>query len=200
MTERRRQEDRSRATRAALISAARTLFAEHGYPAVSAEEIVSAAGLTRGALRHHFGGKPELFRAVLEQLEGELTGRILSGISDPQDVWGSLTGGVAAFLDACEDPELVQIALIDAPAVLGWATWREIEAKHGLGLIIAGLERARSDGIISRQPVDVAAKLFLSATIEAALLISTAEDRNSARATAERALLSLLSGLRDERP
>jgi AcrR family transcriptional regulator len=196
MTERRRQEDRSRATRATLISAARTLFAEHGYAAVSAEEIV----LTRGALRHHFGSKPELFRAVLEQLEGELTGRILSGITDPQDVWGSLIGGVAAFLDACKDPELIQIALIDAPAVLGWATWREIEAEHGLGLIIAGLERARSDGIISRQPVDVVARLFLSATIEAALLIAAAEDRNSARATAERALLSLLSGLREERP
>ncbi|MFI6676104.1 TetR/AcrR family transcriptional regulator [Kribbella sp. NPDC050470] len=199
MVERRRQEDRSRATRTALISAARPLFAERGYGDVSAEEIVGAAGLTRGALRHHFGGKPELFRAVLEQLEGELTARILAEITDPQDAWSALTDGMRAFLDACEDPELIQIALTDAPAVLGWTAWREIEADHGLGLIIAGLERARLDGVISQQPVDVAARLLLSATIEAALLIATGDDRAAARSTAEDALLSLLSGLRKER-
>ena len=199
MVERRRQEDRSRATRAALISAARPLFAKRGFADVSAEEIVSSAGLTRGALGHHFGGKPELFRAVLEQLEQELNDRILAGVAESRDAWSALIDGVGAFLDACEDPEVIQIALTDAPAVVGWSEWREIEEAHCLGLIIAGLERAVADGVITRQPVEVAARLMLSAVIEAALLIAAAQDRPAARTAAEQVLVSLLSGLREGR-
>ena len=200
MTQRRRQAERSQSTRQALIAVARALFAERGYASVSAEEIVAAAGLTRGALGHHFGDKQGLFMAVFEQVEGEVTERILSGLGEVDDAWSGLVRGFACFLDACEDQEVVQIALTDAPAVLGWANWRAIEAEHGLGLVVAGLEQAMAEGLVARQPVDVLARLLLSAAIEAALLVEQvsdrAADRTAMRAAAERALLALVKGLR----
>lgn len=196
MSPRRRQQDRSRATQEALIAAARPLFAERGYAAVPAEEIVAAAGLTRGALRHHFGDKRELFRAVFEQLESEITDQVAAAIADAADSRTAATTGLTAFLDACQDPEVIQIALTDAPAVLGWAAWRSIETEYGLGLITAGLDQAMADGVITPQPVDVLARLILSAVIEAALLIAQAPDDSTARADSEHALLALLTGLR----
>jgi AcrR family transcriptional regulator len=195
MSPRQRQEDRTRATRQALVGAGRALFAEHGYAAVTAEQVVAAAGLTRGALRHHFGDKRELFRAVFEQLEGEITARVAETVAGSGDTWAAVRRGVPAFLDTCEDPEVLQIALTDAPAVLGWAAWRAIEADHGLGLITAGIEAAVAEGILPPQPVDVLAHLVLAAIIEAALVIAQAPDRAGARAAAERTLLALLAGL-----
>jgi AcrR family transcriptional regulator len=196
MTAARTQQDRTRATRAALLTAGRTLFAQRGYAAVPAEEIVAAAGLTRGALQHHFGDKKELFRAVFEQLESEVPARVSAAVAGQPDSWATATAGLTAFLDACQDPEILQIALTDAPAVLGWAEWRAIETRHGLGLIQAVLEQAMAEGAITRQPVDVLAHLVLSAVIEAALLIAHAPNHDPARARAERALRALLDGLR----
>jgi AcrR family transcriptional regulator len=190
----RSQEERSRATRAALIDAARRLFAERGYAAVSAEEIVTAAGVTRGALYHHFGDKRDLFRAVFEDLERSVTDEIGLAIEVAGDPAAALAVGLARFLDVCERPEVVRLALTDAPAVLGWVEWRSIEARHGLGLIRATLGRAGGAGLRSPALVEVLAHLVLSALIEAALLIAHAPDRRAARAAAEQGLLTLLSG------
>ncbi|WP_165958818.1 TetR/AcrR family transcriptional regulator [Actinomadura sp. KC345] len=196
----RRTQDRSRRTKETLVASARALFAERGYAGVSAAEIVAVAGLTRGALHHHFGDKRELFRAVLEQMEGEIVGRVAEAIGGAADSWQAATAGVSAFLDICEEPEVVQIALRDAPAVLGWAAWRDIEAAHGLGLIKAGLQSAIDEQVLTPQPVDVLAHLVLSAVIEAALLIAHAPDRSTARAASEQTLIALLAGLRTAPP
>jgi AcrR family transcriptional regulator len=131
---RRSQEERSRSTRAALVATARGLFAERGYAQVPAEEIVTAAGVTRGALYHHFSDKRGLFRAVFEELEGEMTAEVAGAIAAAPDRSSGMVVGLARFLDVCQRPEVVRIALTDAPAVLGWGTWRAIESRHGLGL------------------------------------------------------------------
>jgi len=108
--------ERSEATRAALIATARALFAERGYAAVGTEEIVRATGVTRGALYHHFTGKRELFQAVYEEVERQLVERIAtSAMSSAGDPLQALTAGAEAFLDACEDPAVQRIALVDAP-------------------------------------------------------------------------------------
>jgi AcrR family transcriptional regulator len=193
VSERRRQQDRSRSTRAALVTAARKLFAEHGYAAVTAEEIVAAAGLTRGALRHHFGDKRELFQAVFEELEAEIAQRSAAALGAADDTWSAIEGGIATFLNICEEPEVVRIGLTDAPAVLGWQTWRAIEAQHGLGLIQFALDQAVRDGILKPQPVELLSHLILSAMIESALLIARTPE---ARPAAEQTLLALIRGLR----
>src|SRR5436190_22817927 len=108
--------EQSEATRAALVAAGRSLFAERGYAAVATEEIVRAAGVTRGALYHHFDGKRELFAAVYEDVERQLVERIAtSAMASEGDPMEALQAGAQAFLEACEDPAVQRIALLDAP-------------------------------------------------------------------------------------
>src|SRR5205809_951508 len=116
---RRTQAERSSSTRAALIATARLLFAERGYADVGTEEIVRAAGVTRGALYHHFEGKSGLFRAVFEQVESEITERLANEALSRPDPWEAMASGLEMFLDVCVEPEVQRIALLDAPSVLG---------------------------------------------------------------------------------
>jgi AcrR family transcriptional regulator len=116
----RTQAQRSGQTRAALIAAARRLFAERGYAEVGTEEIVREAGVTRGALYHHFDGKRELMRAVYEQLEEELSRQFAESVTPGAEPLQVLREGAETFLDQCLEREVQQIALLDAPAVLGW--------------------------------------------------------------------------------
>ncbi len=191
-----RQAERSDATRATLVRAARALFAKRGYAAVGTEEIVRRARVTRGALYHHFADKRDLFRAVHEQLEGELTDAIAAelagaGTDDPLE---ALTTATRTFLDACMEPEIARITLLEAPAVLGWEEWRRIDEKYGLGLTIAGLTMGMEAGRLRRQPVRPLAHLLLAAMGEAGMVIANADDPDAARAEVEPALLSLLEG------
>jgi AcrR family transcriptional regulator len=188
--------ERGEATRDALVTAARALFAEHGYAGVGTEEVVRRAGVTRGALYHHFRDKQDLFRAVFEQTEDEIMQTIVSrveGIADPME---ELATGVRAFLDACGDPTLMRIGLRDAPGVLGWEEWREIGNRHGLGLVTGALGAAIEAGQIPRTDVRTLAHLLLAALAEASLLIASADDPAAARGEVEQTLLALLGGLR----
>lgn len=194
-TPRRSQTERSHSTRASLISAARELFASQGYAAVPADEIVRAAGVTRGALYHHFGDKQGLFRAVVEQIEEEITASVASVVAAAPDPWTAGMAAVSRYLELCRRPEILRISLTDAPAVLGWPAWREIEARHGLGLITATLSDAAAAGLLIPVPIPEMAQLILSACSEAALMIAHAPDPAAAEARAQQALVGLLSGL-----
>jgi AcrR family transcriptional regulator len=187
------QAERTEATRAALMGAARRLFTERGYDAVATEEIVRAAGVTRGALYHHFGGKAELLEAVYERLEAESTERVARVVlgSELHSPLEAMKAGVEAFLDECAEPELQRIALHDAPAVLGWDRWREIAAANGLGLIEASLSAAIEAGEIRPLPVKLTAHLLLGALDEAAMLVARSENPGS-RAEVTMVLVALL--------
>jgi AcrR family transcriptional regulator len=192
---RRSQQDRSQATKAELIRAGRELFASHGFANVSAEQIVAAAGLTRGALYHHFGDKRGLFVAVIEDVEQENTHEITEAIGAADDQWTSIVLGIGRFLDICQRPDVIQLAMIDAPAVLGWQGWREMEARHGLGMVTEALQGALDSGLLRPAPIPVLAKLVLSSITEAGMIIAHAVDPTTARAQAEQALLLMMTGL-----
>ncbi|HVQ58853.1 MAG TPA: helix-turn-helix domain-containing protein [Solirubrobacterales bacterium] len=181
--ERRTQAERAEATRNALMNAARKLFTERGYDAVGTEEIVRAAGVTRGALYHHFGGKKDLLEAVYERLEAESTERVARVVlgSELHSPLEAMKAGIEAFLDECAEPELQRIGLHDAPAVLGWDRWREIAAANGLGLIEASLSAAIEAGEIRSLPVKPMAHLLLGALDEAAMLVARSEDPGKRR-------------------
>lgn len=195
-TPRRTQAERSEATRAALIAAGRRLFAERGYNAVGTEEIVREAGVTRGALYHHFDGKRELMRAVYEQLEAELSADFGSRITPGADPLTVLREGAETFLDQCLEPEVQQIALLDAPAVLGWEEWRQINAKYALGLIEAVLAHGMETSEIRRQPTRPLAHALIGALDEIAMLVARSEDPAATRAETGETLASLINGLR----
>jgi AcrR family transcriptional regulator len=183
-------------TRSELMRTARELFAERGYSGVGTEEIVARAGVTRGALYHHFVDKKDLFRAVHEELERDLVASIGDEIAGIEDPWELLVTAVRSFLDACTDPALIRIALIDAPVVLGWEEWREIDTRYGLGLVSFGLQNAMDRGLFRRAAVRPLAHLLVGSMTEAAMMIAHAPDHGAARREIEGPLLALLEGLR----
>src|SRR4051794_27313751 len=195
MEARTRRAEQSEATRAALMRAARQLFARRGYADVGTEEIVRRAKVTRGALYHHFADKRDLFRAVHEQVEAELVDSIAAELAGIEDARELLATGVRSFLDACTDPALARISLLEAPSVLGWSEWREIDARYGMGLVRMGLEAAMDQGALPRQDPEPLAHLLLAALGEAGLLIANAADPQAARRRVEEPLTSLLGGL-----
>jgi AcrR family transcriptional regulator len=179
---RRAQPDRSARTRAALVSAARPLFAERGFAGVGTEAIVRAAGVTRGALYHQFADKTELFAAVCEAIEEDLAIRLgdriaVAAATDPIEL---MRLGAYAWLDACAEPEVQQVVLLDGPAVLGWQRWREIGMRHGLGLVERLLAHAIEVGRIPPQPVSALAHVLVGALDEAALYVARADDQTAA--------------------
>ena len=192
----RTQTERSEATRGALIAAARRLFAERGYADVGTEEIARAAGLTRGALYHHFQGKRDLLRAVYEQLESEIATEVAAGVTPDAGALATLRHGAQMFLDRCLEPEVQRIVLLDAPAVLGWEEWREIGARYGLGLIEGLLTAGMESGEIRAQPVEPLSHALLGALDEIAMLVARADDPPVARAEAGETIESLLAAVR----
>lgn len=187
------------ATRAALVDAARQLFVEKGYHRTGTEEIVHAAGVgTRGALYHHFADKRALFEAVFIAVEEELVVAGAASLTDRADgALNQLRRGLAGFLDASLTPHVQRILLIDGPAVLGWARWRELEGRYGLGAIRMMLERAIAEGeLTAGQPVEVLAHILLVAANETALFVANATDQRAARDEGATALNALLDGLR----
>jgi AcrR family transcriptional regulator len=171
-----RQAARSASTRAKLIRAARVLFARNGYADVGTEEIARRAGVTRGALYHQFPSKEDLFLAVYEQVEQELTERVDGQLGDVSSPFATMRAGIRAFLEACRTPEVQRIVLIDGPAVLGWVRWREVAERYGLGLMESVIRAATDAGEIVALPVQPLAHLLMGALDEAALLVARDPD------------------------
>jgi AcrR family transcriptional regulator len=190
------REEQAAATRAELLRVARELFAARGYADVGTEEIVRAAHVTRGALYHHFHDKRDLFRAVHSQLADELLQQIVAQTAGSADAWEALVRGMRAFLDLCEDPAVIRISHLDAPAVLGWAEWREVDAEHWLGVLTMALGEAMDAGLLGRRDVQPLAHMLMGAMVEASMMIANAADPAAARAEVEGPLLALLEGLR----
>ena len=177
-----KQDIRSETTRQRLVTAARTLFGARGYAEVGTEEIVRAAGVTRGALYHQFRDKADLFAAVAEEVEAEIAGRIAAGVADATaDPVEALRLGTRLFLDTCAQPEVERIILLDAPAVLGWQAWRDLAGRYGLGLVQVALQMAMDAGALAAQPVVPLAHVLIGALDECALYVAQAEDPSAAR-------------------
>ncbi|MGZ4563122.1 MAG: TetR/AcrR family transcriptional regulator [Mycobacterium sp.] len=193
----RTQAERAAETREALIAAARPLFAQRGFSEVALETIVRAAGVTRGALYHHFADKTELFAAVFERVEGEVAARMGEAIAaanqtDPVEV---MRLGAGFWLDACSEPEVQRIVLVDAPAVLGWTRWTEIGNRYNIGLVRALLTDAVEKGRIPPQPIEATALTMLGAIREATLYVARAEDHERARREAGAVMNRLILAL-----
>jgi AcrR family transcriptional regulator len=191
-----RQAENAAATRNALVRVARKLFSERGYSDTATEEVVRRARVTRGALYHHFRDKRALFNAVLHEEQTKLAASVKAVAAREPDPWRALMAGCHAFLDACLDPTVQQILLIDAPAVLGWEGCREADAMYYLDSVKAAIQSAIDERIISPQPVDALARMILGALNEAAMMIAHAGDEKAARREVSEVVDRLLNGLR----
>jgi AcrR family transcriptional regulator len=192
--------EKGRSTRQRIIETASRLFAVSGYEATSIDAVLTASGFSRGALYHHFASKEALFEAVLETIEEGIAAATVEaarGIADPV---AALRAGGNAWLELARDPTVRQIVLIDAPAVMGWEKWRAIDARHGFGLLKAGLKNAARDGRMRENRVEIFAHILLAALIELALLIARAEKPARALRGAQEAYAELTAKLLGERP
>jgi AcrR family transcriptional regulator len=193
---RRTQRERSDATRSALVAAATALFAERGFHGTPAELVVGRAGVTSGALYHHFGDKRALFKSVLDAVERRLAQRVASAARTGEDPWQRLELGVAEYLRACAEPEVRRIVLVDGPSVLGWEEWHAVDAGHHLRPLAAALAAGMRAGQVDRRPPLPLARVLLGALTEAGL--AAEEDAEGAQ-DAVRWLLTRLRRRPDDR-
>jgi AcrR family transcriptional regulator len=183
---------RGEATRQELVEAATRLFAERGYEDTSIEAVLGEAGVSRGALYHHFAGKEALFEAVLEEVERGVAQAVVDAVTGVTDPVAALRQGTKAWLELTTDPVVRRISLVDAPAVVGWEKWRGIDERHGFGLTKHALESLAEAGHVRPELVDVLAHVLLAALVEVALLIARSDDPAAARKAGEAAIDRLL--------
>ena len=191
----RTQQERSKATTTALVEAARELFAQDGYAATSLDAVVARAGVTKGALYHHFAGKRELFEAVFSREQQRLLeaigGAAEEEVSDP---WQALEAGCRGFLDFTLDPGVQRIFLLDATAALGWERIRELES-DSLALLQLGIEQAIEAGQIEPRPAAPLAHLLFGAICELAMVVARQPNQRAAHREAVAELDRILSAL-----
>ena len=176
--QRRTQAERSATTTEQLISAARRLFAEKGFPATSIDDIVREAGVTRGAMYHHFASKEDLFEAVFNREQEALGQRVKDAATRRKGAWAQLVVGCDEFLTAALDPQTQRILLLDGPGVLGAQRAQDIDESHSVKLIEHTIERAMHEGTIRRRPVAPIAQLLFGALCQAALVIARSENQD----------------------
>lgn len=191
----RRTQQEADATRRALLKAGRALFAREGFDAVSADAIAAEAGVTRGALHHHFEGKPGLFRAVLEETMAEVASRLVAATEGAHDPLDALERGLLAFLETVPKPTYLRILLVDGPAVLGWHEWRAIDLRHGLGLVRGALQAAAHAGRLRVSDVEATSHILAGALVDAAMLIAAHPRDRRLRADVAQTISALLRGL-----
>lgn len=187
------------ATRAALVGAARQLFGSQGYAATSTEEIVALAGMTKGALYHHFSDKEALFRAVFEEVQREASDKAVAEFLRP-DPWEALVSGCRLWVDAHVDPAIRRIALTDARAVLGWQGARAIETRFSTVAVRGALRKAMRAGVLESQPLRPLALMLTGALGEACQYVAEADDPEEARQEIAGVVVGLLSGFRKPAP
>lgn len=193
-TTRRTQAERSATTKAALLAAARELFAENGFAATGRDDIAERAGVTRGALYHHYDSKEALLRAVVLEMERELSERAADAARAAAPGMPQLRAGCLAYLDAATEPAVRRITLIEGPAVLGWDTIRELNTGYSAELMLPALAAA-TERAMSDEQLRITAHLTLGALNEAALLIAAADQPRKVRRQVADTFLAFLDRL-----
>jgi len=182
-------------TQGHLVAAARMEFARVGYAGTATERIVDLAGVTRGALYHHYRGKRELFEAVFAELQREIATRIEERSTQGKDGFENLVAGCEAWLDACLDADVQQIVLLDGPAVLGWRRWIEIDARYSARLLREGIDVCIEAGLLVDVDGATLTRALSGAMNELALHLAQSPNTTKNRRTAGRTMHALLKGL-----
>lgn len=194
---RRTAEDAAR-TRRALLDAATRLFVEEGFTRVTVDAIATAAGVTRGALYHHFpDGKPglfdEIYRDLLAGFDAEMNAAGVQAVRDTGDLWEALWAGTDRFLELCTDTVFARIALSEAPSALGHDRWEELDTEFSVAQFTAILSLLMDAGEIAEQPLEPFARVLVGAYNMAARQIAIADDTDAAVQAYGRVLRTLVA-------
>ena len=189
---------KAEATRRGLIAAARKLFGKQGYAGTSVDEVVRAAGVTKGALYHHFRDKDDLFRAVVEQVKVDVTAKAADSFfddADDDDPLQRVHRLFMAMVDAHLDTAVQRISIIDARSVFDASTRRDLATRYEAALLRGAFRSAMRAGAIEQQPLGPLAHIVAGALAEACALIAEADDKDAARAEVTEVLTRLVDGL-----
>jgi AcrR family transcriptional regulator len=190
-----RRVERGQATRQLLVDAATRLFAERGFDGTSIEAVLEQAGVSRGSLYHHFANKEALFQAVFTAVEERIGADVLRAAMGAGDLIAGLRAGCLEWMRLAGDPVVQRVVLIDAPAVLGWARWREIEEANALGLLKVAMQTAADEGRIRPELSDAFAHVLLATVNELALMIARSDDQAAAQRNGQAAVNELFTRL-----
>ncbi|OZI36222.1 TetR family transcriptional regulator [Bordetella genomosp. 1] len=182
------------ATRATLLATARRFFAERGYADTSMDELTAHAGLTRGALYHHFGDKQGLLAAVVAEIDAETDARLLAAYASAPDPWEGFRRRCRAYLEMALEPEMQRIVLRDAKAVLGGAS--PDAHRHCLASMASLIANLMAEGIMAHADPQALASLIYGSVAEAAFWIAEGEDGGARLVQSVAALDLLLRGTR----
>ncbi|MBK1787428.1 TetR/AcrR family transcriptional regulator [Prauserella cavernicola] len=180
------------ATAQEILDRATTLFAERGFAAVSLDDVAHAAGVTRGAVYHHYGNKTGVFRAVAERLQATVASAVTGAATQP-DAAGRLRAGSHAFVDAITTAPANRVLLVDGPAALGWAQWRRFDSENS----VVHLREALAESGVASDLLDAMTAQLSGAMNEAALWLAERPGDADARQAAHRALDRLLDSVVD---
>jgi len=183
------------ATRSALIDSARELFGDQGFADTSTDEIVARAGVTKGALYHHFRGKDDLFRSVFEQVQRDVSDEAVAEFLGP-DSWQALVNGCDLWVRAHLDASVRRIVMQDARAVLGADEVRAIENRYGVVALRGALRKAMHAGVLQRQPLRPLALLLMGALSEGCFYIADEPDPSAAQNEVAALITQMLSAFR----
>ena len=190
------QAERRAATSGAILRAAESLFADHGFAATTVEDIAAEAGVAKGALYNHFPTKEAVFERVFEATSQALVQRVAAASVKGTDILEGMVLGAQEYFTACAEPGLGAIILKDGPKVLGWERWREIDLKYFGAMIPAAIRAAMNQGLIAGQPVEPLGRLITGAVTEAAVASAGSDDPARTGAEHVQALAAILNVLR----
>ena len=191
---RRTQAERTEATTAALLDAARELFARDGYDATSLAAVAAHANVTKGAVYHHFEGKQQLFEAVFTREVERMATPVVAAYARKKDPWDAFEAACRAFLDECLDPELQRIVLLDASAAIGWDEVRRLEGPL-VEMMELGISRAVEAGRIAPRPAGPLANFLYGALCETAMIVAREDNQKAAHRQAVGEIGRILAAL-----
>jgi len=177
------------------MEVATRLFAEHGYEGTSIEAVLSAAGVSRGALYHHFAGKEALFEAVVSAVSEQVTVELTEVTRDCADPVDAIRAASLAWISLAADPVIQRVVLVDAPSVLGWDRWRAMDDGRTLGAVRMLLQGVSDSGRLPPELVSPFSHMLLAALDEIVLVVARAPDSTAAVAEGRMAVEALLERL-----
>ena len=180
-------------TRAALLAAARRVFSEQGYAETSMDDLTAQAGLTRGALYHHFGDKKGLLAAVVEQIDSEMDARLQAISDNAENAWEGFHGRCEAYLQMALEPEIQRLVLRDARAVLGDASPEA--QRHCVKSMQHLIDSLIAQGVVAEMDSEALALLIYGSLSEASFWIADGDQASARFRSATEALKLLLRGL-----
>lgn len=191
---RRTQAERTESTVTALVDAARELYARDGFEATSLDSLAARAGVSKGAVYHHFDGKRQLFRAVFAREVDRMAAPVAQAYGRKKDPWDAFEAGCRTFLTECLAPDVQRIVLLDAFAAIGWEEMRRLEAPL-LQMMEIGISRAVEAGRIRSRPPEPLAHFLFGALCETAMVVARADDQKAAHRRAVTEIGRILDGL-----